>query len=62
MGTPNDGSSAVIGPDGRILCDKGENETLIYADLDLEEVVKNKTFADARGHCRSSRKTCLDQY
>lgn len=52
MGHPIQGSSAVIGPDGRILSEAGsKNEELIIADLDLEQVVKTKTFADAGGHC-----------
>jgi len=52
MGHPIQGSSAVIGPDGRILtAAKTANEELIIADLDMEQVVKAKTFADAGGHC-----------
>ncbi len=55
MGMANQGSSAIIGPDGRILAGgagKGriENEKLVIADLDLTEVIKTKTFADACGH------------
>jgi len=51
MGTPIVGSSAVIGPDGRILSDaETANEKLIIADLDLSLVTKAKTFADASGH------------
>lgn len=51
MGKSNIGSSVVIGPDGRILTPPGENEKLIFADLDLSQVTKAKTFADASGHC-----------
>jgi len=52
MGRPIQGSSAVIGPDGRILSTtKTANEELVIADLDMEQVVKAKTFADASGHC-----------
>lgn len=51
MGKPNVGSSAVIGPDGRILTEAGQNEQLIFADLDMSLVTKLKTFADASGHC-----------
>lgn len=52
MGQPIQGSSAVIGPDGRILsAAKTENEELIIAELDMNEVIKAKTFADASGHC-----------
>jgi nitrilase len=52
MGSPNHGSSAVIGPDGRILADgsKQKNETLVMCDLDMSQITKNKTFADASGH------------
>lgn len=55
MGHPTQGSSAVMGPDGRILsAAETPNEQLIIADLDMEQVVKAKTFADASGHCRPS--------
>lgn len=55
MGHAIEGSSAVIGPDGRILsAPKNPNEQLIIADLDLSLVTKNKTFADASGHCKFS--------
>lgn len=48
----NQGGSCVIGPDGRVLSGLGtENEKLIIADLDLSEVTKTRTFADAGGHC-----------
>ncbi|RMZ84695.1 hypothetical protein DV737_g960, partial [Chaetothyriales sp. CBS 132003] len=52
MGTPNKGSSAIIGPDGRILAGgvDSPNEKLVIADLDLTQVTKCKTFADAIGH------------
>ncbi|KAI4171870.1 MAG: hypothetical protein LQ343_003947 [Gyalolechia ehrenbergii] len=55
MGTPNQSSSAIIGPDGRILAGgagkgKVENEQLLIADIDLIECTKAKTFADACGH------------
>ena len=52
MGHPIRGSSAVIGPDGRVLtAAETENEELIIAELDMEQVVKAQTFADAAGHC-----------
>lgn len=52
MGHEIVGSSAVIGPDGRILSEPDTpNEKLIIADLDLTQVTKAKTFADATGHC-----------
>ncbi|GIZ46291.1 hypothetical protein CKM354_000942100 [Cercospora kikuchii] len=51
MGTPIQGSSCIIGPDGRILSKTDNpNEQLIVADLDLSLVTKTKTFADASGH------------
>jgi len=51
MGHPVQGSSAVIGPDGRVLTTTTTaNEELIIFDLDMEQVVKAKTFADAGGH------------
>ncbi|KAK3068457.1 hypothetical protein LTR53_013949 [Teratosphaeriaceae sp. CCFEE 6253] len=51
MGSPIQGSSAIIGPDGRLLksADSGA-EQLIIADLDMSMVTKTKTFADAGGH------------
>lgn len=58
MGAPSIGSSFIVGPDGRLLTPKkSDNETLIVADLDLGQVIKNKTFADSSGHCRST--SCL---
>ncbi|KAK0308477.1 hypothetical protein LTR01_005104 [Friedmanniomyces endolithicus] len=51
MGSPVAGSSAVIGPDGRLLkTAESEDEQLIIADLNMAEVTKTKTFADAGGH------------
>lgn len=56
MGQPIQGSSAIIGPDGRILTElKNPNEELIIADLDMRQVIKTKTFADASGHCKLCR-------
>lgn len=51
MGSAQPGSSAVIGPDGRILSKPGVDEELIIADLDLSLITKTRTFADAAGHC-----------
>jgi predicted amidohydrolase len=52
MGHNSIGSSCAIGPDGRLLTPKEhQNETLLIVDLDLSQAVKNKTFADAGGHC-----------
>ncbi|KXL43947.1 hypothetical protein M433DRAFT_151325 [Acidomyces richmondensis BFW] len=51
MGTPTKGSSAVVGPDGRILsASDTRGEELIIADLDMSQIIKTKTFADASGH------------
>lgn len=57
MGSPNTGTSAVVGPDGRVLVggvkkdsDGSAKEELILADLDMGLITKNKTFADASGH------------
>ncbi|ETN40314.1 uncharacterized protein HMPREF1541_04590 [Cyphellophora europaea CBS 101466] len=50
MGNPTAGSSAVIGPDGRVLTSAGKSEQLITADLDLSLVTKTRIFADASGH------------
>ncbi|EMD96308.1 hypothetical protein COCC4DRAFT_157707 [Bipolaris maydis ATCC 48331] len=51
MGHPNQGSSCIVGPDGRILSKiDNPNEKLIVADLDLSLVTKAKTFVDASGH------------
>lgn len=52
MGSEIIGSSAVFGPDGRtISASKSTNEQLLFADLDMDLVIKAKTFADASGHC-----------
>jgi len=52
MGSSIIGSSAIIGPDGRLLsAPKTASEQLLIADLDLSLVTKTKTFADASGHC-----------
>lgn len=53
MGSSQPGSSAVIGPDGRILSEPNSaDESLIIADLDLSLITKTRTFADAAGHCK----------
>ncbi|KAK3071905.1 hypothetical protein LTR53_007782 [Teratosphaeriaceae sp. CCFEE 6253] len=60
MGSPIQGSSAIIGPDGRLLksAESGA-EQLIIADLDMSHITKTKTFADAGGHCEWSVTTIL---
>lgn len=52
MSTPGGGSSAVFGPDGRKLSDDlGDTEEgIIYADLNMSEVLKAKGFLDTCGH------------
>jgi len=51
MGSSIAGSSAIVGPDGRVLSEpEASSEKLIVADLDLSLVTKTKTFADASGH------------
>lgn len=59
MGTKQAGSSAVIGPDGRILKAPGSpDEELIIADLDLGLITKTRLFADAGGHCKLDIRQC----
>ncbi|KAK4871040.1 hypothetical protein LT330_000277 [Penicillium expansum] len=52
MSSPGGGSSAVFGPDGRRLTEPIDSTTegLIYADLDMNQIVVTKIFADATGH------------
>jgi len=51
MGAPAVGKSAIIGPDGRLLATtKTNDEELLVADLDLSQITKTRTFADAAGH------------
>ena len=52
MHTPGGGSSAIFGPDGRIMSEDlcATEEGIIYADLDMDDIVKAKSFADACGH------------
>lgn len=53
MGSKQAGSSAVIGPDGRVLKAPGSpDEQLIVTDLDLSLITKTRLFADAGGHCK----------
>lgn len=49
---PGGGSSAIFGPDGRKLSDDlpEEEEGILYADIDLDEILKVKGFLDACGH------------
>ncbi|KAJ5547393.1 Carbon-nitrogen hydrolase [Penicillium frequentans] len=52
MSSPGGGSSAVFGPDGRRLTEPADSTTekIIYADLDMDQIVATKIFADATGH------------
>ncbi|KAJ5209350.1 hypothetical protein N7449_003729 [Penicillium cf. viridicatum] len=52
MSSPGGGSSAVFGPDGRRLTEPLDTttEAIIYADLDMNQIVATKVFADATGH------------
>jgi predicted amidohydrolase len=53
MNSPGGGSSAIFGPDGRQLSiDLGgeEEEGILYADIDLDEILKVKGFLDSCGH------------
>lgn len=47
----NDGGhSSIIGPGGRIITAPDSGERILYADLDLEEVVAGKFLHDVTGH------------
>lgn len=52
MNSRGGGSSAIFGPDGRRLTDPVDSgtETILYADLDMDQIIKNKMFADCTGH------------
>lgn len=52
MSSRGGGSSAVFGPDGRRLTEPIEStsEGIVYADLDMNQIVATKLFADATGH------------
>lgn len=52
MSSSGGGSSAVFGPDGRRLTEPVDSttETIIYADLDMDQIIATKMFADATGH------------
>ena len=45
------GGSTIIGPDGRFLVDPVyDQETIIYADIDLERILEEKQMLDVAGH------------
>ncbi|KPM34468.1 Arylacetonitrilase [Neonectria ditissima] len=52
MSSPGGGSSAVFGPDGRKLSEDVDQttETIIYANLDMDQLIKVRMFADCTGH------------
>jgi nitrilase len=48
---PGGGKSSIIGPDGRYIAGPHEDtETILYADLDLQEIVFAKHICDPAGH------------
>jgi predicted amidohydrolase len=70
---PGGGSSAVFGPDGKLLTEPMESttEAIIHADLDMDQIIGTKLFADATGHynrpdlmwlnvCKEVKKTARD--
>ena len=52
MNTPGGGCSAVFGPDGRQLSENLDSQTegIVYADLNMDDILKVKAFADCCGH------------
>ncbi|KAF4534023.1 Nitrilase cyanide hydratase conserved site [Lasiodiplodia theobromae] len=52
MGRPGGGSSAVYGPDGRKLTEDlpEDQEGILYAECDVDEILKAKGFIDLGGH------------
>ncbi|KAL7944060.1 carbon-nitrogen hydrolase [Trichoderma barbatum] len=52
MESPGGGHSTVFGPDGRRVTDLIDEATegIVYANLDMDELVVNKMFADCTGH------------
>lgn len=52
MNSPGGGCSAVFGPDGRRLSEPipSTEEGIIYADIDLDDILKPRAFLDVCGH------------
>ncbi|KAL2684476.1 Carbon-nitrogen hydrolase [[Neocosmospora] mangrovei] len=52
MNSPGGGYSAVFGPDGRKLSTNipSDKEGIIYADLDIDDILHSKAFLDVVGH------------
>lgn len=52
MSVPGGGHCAIIGPDGRLLAKTTSDteETILYGKLEMDEIVKAKTFVDPIGH------------
>lgn len=49
--SPGGGYSGIIGPRGNYLAEpENEGETILYADLDMDEIVKAKLIVDSVGH------------
>lgn len=49
---PGGGGSCVVAPDGRVLTQPipGDKEGIVYADLDMDVILKTKCFVDSTGH------------
>ncbi|PTB37171.1 uncharacterized protein TrAFT101_010905 [Trichoderma asperellum] len=52
MSAPGGGHTTIFGPDGRVMTEPipEDKEGIIYANLDMDELVKNKMFVDCTGH------------
>lgn len=52
MSAPGGGHTTIFGPDGRVMTEPipEDKEGIIYADLDMDELVRTKMFVDSTGH------------
>lgn len=52
MSSPGGGHSTIFGPDGRRITDliPEDTEGMVYANLDMDELIRSKMFADCTGH------------